>query len=106
MPSLEFKGKSLVYAHHLAVPFRELLIDTKKSLPAPGAKPSLDDNLILHGDNLHALKALLPVYAGIHRCTSRVTTTPNTNGGFSTSSASNRKTPCRWANCSLPCSNK
>ena len=68
MPSLEFKGKSLVYAHHLAVPFRELLIDAKKSLPAVGAKPSLDDNLILHGDNLHALKALLPVYAGKVDC--------------------------------------
>ena len=68
MPSLEFKGKSLVYAHHLAVPFRELLIDAKKSLPAAGAKPSLDDNLIVHGDNLHALKALLPVYAGKVDC--------------------------------------
>ena len=68
MPSLEFKGKSFVYAHHLAVPFRELLIDAKKSLPAAGAKPSLDDNLILHGDNLQALKALLPVYAGKVDC--------------------------------------
>lgn len=64
MPTLEFKGKSFVYAHHLSVPFRELVIDAKKSLPAKGQKPSLDDNLIIHGDNLHALKALLPVYAG------------------------------------------
>jgi adenine-specific DNA-methyltransferase len=68
MPTLEFKGKSFVYAHHLSVPFRELVIDAKKSLPAKGQKPALDDNLIIHGDNLHALKALLPVYAGKVDC--------------------------------------
>lgn len=68
MPTLEFKGKSFVYTHHLSVPFRELVIDPKKSLPAAGAKPSLDDNLIIHGDNLHALKALLPIYAGKVDC--------------------------------------
>ncbi|MEQ1936134.1 MAG: site-specific DNA-methyltransferase, partial [Fimbriimonadaceae bacterium] len=63
MPTLEFKGKPFVYAHHLSVPFRELVIDAGKSLPGPGG-PSLDDNLIIHGDNLEALKALLPRYAG------------------------------------------
>ena len=68
MPTLEFKGKSFVYAHHLSVPFRELVVDAKKSLPAKGQKPSLNDNLIIHGDNLHALKALLPVYAGKVDC--------------------------------------
>lgn len=57
MPTLEFKGKSFIYAHHLSVPFRELVIDAKRSLPPKGQKPSLDDNLIIHGDNLHALKA-------------------------------------------------
>jgi adenine-specific DNA-methyltransferase len=68
MPTLDFKGKSFVYAHHLSVPFRELLIDPKKSLPAKGKEPSLDDNLVIHGDNLEALKALLPVYAGKVDC--------------------------------------
>ena len=68
MPSLEFKGKSFIYTHHLSVPFRELVVDAKKSLPPKGKKPSLDDNLIIHGDNLHALKALLPVYAGKVDC--------------------------------------
>jgi adenine-specific DNA-methyltransferase len=68
MPILDFKGKSFVYAHHLSVPFRELVIDAKKSLPAKGQKPALDDNLIIHGDNLHALKALMPVYAGKVDC--------------------------------------
>lgn len=67
MPSLDFKGKQFVYAHHLSVPFRQLDIDKKKSLPKDGT-PSLDDNLIIHGDNLHALKALLPKYAGKVKC--------------------------------------
>jgi adenine-specific DNA-methyltransferase len=67
MPTLDFKGKQFVYAHHLTVPFRQLNVDAKKSLPNDG-KPSLDDNLIIHGDNLHALKALLPKYAGRVDC--------------------------------------
>ncbi len=67
MPTLEFKGKPFVYAHHLSVPFRELVIDEGKSLPGDHG-PSLDDNLIIHGDNLEALKALLPKYAGKVDC--------------------------------------
>lgn len=63
MPTLDFKGKPFVYSHHLSVPFRGLEIDAKKSMPGPDG-PSLDDNLIIHGDNLHGLKALLPKYAG------------------------------------------
>lgn len=63
MPTLEFKGKPFVYSHHLSVPFRELIVNAKKSYPG-GKKASLDDNLIIHGDNLEALKALLPRYAG------------------------------------------
>lgn len=63
MPTLDFKGKQFVYSHHLSVPFRELKIVADKSLPGDGG-PSLDDNLIIHGDNLDALKALLPKYAG------------------------------------------
>jgi len=67
MPTLDFKGKQFVYAHHLSVPFKQLDIDRAKSLPKDG-KPSLDDNLIIQGDNLHALKALLPQYAGKIKC--------------------------------------
>ncbi len=68
MPSLEFKGKQFVYAHHLSVPFRQLDVVADKSLPKDGAARSMDDNLIIHGDNLHALKALLPQYAGKVKC--------------------------------------
>lgn len=68
MPTLEFKGKQFVYSHHLGVPFRELQVVPEKSLPPEGKSPSLDDNLIIHGDNLEALKALLPTHAGKVDC--------------------------------------
>ena len=68
MPTLNFKGKNYVYAHHLTVPFRQLELDAQSSLPKVGESPSMDDNLIIHGDNLHALKALLPRYAGKIKC--------------------------------------
>ncbi len=64
MPTLEFKGKQIVYAHHLTVPYRPLVPDPAKSLNPADA----DDNLIIHGDNLKALKALLPRYAGRVKC--------------------------------------
>ncbi len=64
MPTLDFKGKPFVYSHHLSVPFRELVVDAGKSVPPAGEAPGLDGNLIIHGDNLEALKALLPRYAG------------------------------------------
>ena len=73
MPVLNFKGKSSVYSYHYGVPFCPLQIDEKKSIPKKlknGKKENLflDDNLIIHGDNLHALKALLPRYAGKVKC--------------------------------------
>ena len=64
MPTLDFKGKQHIYAHHLTVPYRPLSPDADRSLNPAGA----DDNLIIHGDNLHALKALLPRYAGRVKC--------------------------------------
>lgn len=68
MPVLDFKGKQFVYSHHLSVPFRELRVEGGKSLPVKGGKPALNDNLIIHGDNLEALKALLPTHAGKVDC--------------------------------------
>ena len=64
LTELVFKGKEFVYNHHLAVPFRPLLPDAGKSV----GEARLDGNLIIHGDNLHALKALLPMYAGRVDC--------------------------------------
>lgn len=64
MTELNFKGKEFVYNHHLAVPFRPLVPDAAKGI----GPVALDGNLIIHGDNLHALKALLPIYAGKVDC--------------------------------------
>ena len=65
MPRLHFKGKVFVENHHLAVPFHELLPVREKGL---SIKASLHDNLIVHGDNLAALKSLLPTYRGKVKC--------------------------------------
>jgi adenine-specific DNA-methyltransferase len=65
MAGLTFKGKSFVQNHHLLVKYHQLIPRKDKSLTD---KVSLRDNLIIHGDNLKALKALLPMYAGKVKC--------------------------------------
>ena len=63
MPTLDWIGKNAVIRHHKEVPFRLLEPDVK--LSHGGAETG---NLIVQGDNLHALKALLPKYAGKVKC--------------------------------------
>ena len=58
----------MVQNHHLAVPHHALVPCRKKSLLARGGNVSLHDNLIIHGDNLAALKSLLPTYGGKVNC--------------------------------------
>jgi len=65
MAQIQFKGKPFVQNHHLLVKYHELIPKKDKSLTD---KVSLHDNLIIHGDNLKALKALLPLYAGKIKC--------------------------------------
>ncbi len=65
MATLHFKGKTFVQNHHLTVKYHQLIPKKDKSLTD---KVSLNDNLIIHGDNLKALKALLPTYAGKVKC--------------------------------------
>jgi len=65
MPTLNFKGKTFVQNHHLAVKYHQLVPKAELSLTD---KVSLHDNLIIQGDNLKALKALLPTYAGKIKC--------------------------------------
>ena len=65
MAQIQFKGKQLVQNHHLSVEYHELVPKKDKSLTK---KISLHDNLIIHGNNLKALKALLPTYAGKVKC--------------------------------------
>jgi len=65
MPTLQFKGKTFVQNYHHMVKYHELIPQKEKSLTE---RLSLHDNLIIHGDNLVALKALLPTYAGKVKC--------------------------------------
>ncbi|MCI8594129.1 MAG: site-specific DNA-methyltransferase [Oscillospiraceae bacterium] len=61
MPELTWIGKEKVVNHHQAVPFRVL-----EEQYSHGAETS--GNMIIHGDNLEALKALLPRYEGRVKC--------------------------------------
>ena len=64
MPTLNWIGKDKVVNHHLDVPFRTL---EKQYTFAPNGGDN-DGNMIIHGDNLDALKALLPMYEGRVKC--------------------------------------
>ncbi|HEX5242475.1 MAG TPA: site-specific DNA-methyltransferase [Tepidisphaeraceae bacterium] len=68
MPTLNFKGKAVIETYHHTVPHHRLEFDAKLSLLPKGSAPSLDGNLIIEGDNLLALKALLPTHAGKVKC--------------------------------------
>src|ERR1700732_2327206 len=63
MPVLDWIGKKAVVNHHREVPYRLLHCDKSKSAGDPDA-----GNLLVQGDNLEALKALLPYYAGKVKC--------------------------------------
>jgi 16S rRNA G966 N2-methylase RsmD len=63
MPVLDWIGKKAVVNHHREVPYRLLHCDNSKSAGDPDA-----GNLLVQGDNLEALKALLPYYAGKVKC--------------------------------------
>lgn len=64
MPTLQFKGKNIIWNHHLSVPYHTL--DESPELNFQPEKAN--GNLIIEGDNLLALKALLPHYAGKIKC--------------------------------------
>ncbi|SED35302.1 site-specific DNA-methyltransferase (adenine-specific)/adenine-specific DNA-methyltransferase [Burkholderia sp. WP9] len=63
MPALQWIGKEAVTQHHKDIPFR--LIE-----PVPEISAGQEDtgNLVIRGDNLEALKALLPRYSGQVKC--------------------------------------
>ncbi len=68
MPEFDFKGKQHIYAHHLTVPFRTLVPDSLKSMHSKNKEINESENLIIQGDNLDALKSLLPRYTGQIKC--------------------------------------
>lgn len=61
MPTLEWIGKDKVINHHQQVPYRVLE-------PRYTYNADRSDNMIIRGDNLEALKALLPLYEGKIKC--------------------------------------
>lgn len=63
MPTLNWIGKEAVVKHHKDVPYR--LLEPVAELSCGDAASG---NLMVQGDNLHALKALLPRYAGQVKC--------------------------------------
>jgi len=63
MPTLHWIGKEAVVKHHKDVPYRLL-----ERVPELDCGVSDSGNLIVQGDNLHALKALLPRFAGQVKC--------------------------------------
>mgnify|MGYP003606408268 CR=1 FL=1 len=63
MPTLKWIGKEAVENHHQQVPFHLL-----KDVPELACGQPGDGNLIVEGDNLLALKALLPYYEGQVKC--------------------------------------
>lgn len=64
MPTIQFKGKNIIWNHHLSVPYHAL-DDVAKLADKP---EKAKGNLVIEGDNLLALKALLPLYAGQIKC--------------------------------------
>ena len=61
MPTLEWIGKDKVVNHHLEVPYR--VLEEQYTYNA-----ETSENMIIRGDNLEALKALLPRYEGKVKC--------------------------------------
>ena len=65
MPTLHWIGKEKVMNHHRDVPFRVLEHQYAFTAGQEAKKePTKSGNKIIHGDNLEALKALLPEYEG------------------------------------------
>lgn len=63
MPTLNWIGKDAVVEHHKDVPYHLLRCNPDLSVGEAGS-----GNLLVQGDNLLALKALLPYYAGQVKC--------------------------------------
>jgi len=68
MPTLEWIGKDKVVNHHQDVPFRVLEHRYTYNQNGYTKTGNPDGNMIIKGDNLEALKALLPKYEGKIKC--------------------------------------
>ena len=68
MPTLDWIGKDKVINHHMDVPYRVLNRVYSYDLNGRHSEDNGSKNKIIHGDNLEALKSLLPEYAGRIKC--------------------------------------
>jgi len=74
MPTLNWIGKDKVVSHHQDVPYRVLehkygfTADPSTGSGQESEQPTNSGNKIIHGDNLEALKSLLPEYEGKVKC--------------------------------------
>ena len=80
MPTLEWIGKSKVISHHQDVPFR--VLERKYSFDENGqhGEDNGSENMIIRGDNLEALKALLPRYEGASSASTSIRPTTRQRG--------------------------
>lgn len=67
MPTLNWIGKDKVVNHHQDVPYK-ILEKQYTYTNGKEVKDSSSENKIIHGDNLKALKSLLPEYEGKIKC--------------------------------------
>lgn len=68
MPTLEWIGKEKVINHHMDVPYRVLNRVYSYDLNGQHSEDNGSENKIIHGDNMEALKSLLPEYIGRIKC--------------------------------------
>ena len=68
MPTLNWIGKDKVLNHHLEVPFHVLKRQYSFDEAGKHEEDNGSENMIIHGDNLLALKSLLPKYEGKIKC--------------------------------------
>ncbi len=88
MPTLDWIGKAAVIDCHRGVPCRVLVEDKALSAGDPQT-----GNLLVEGDNLEALTALLPAYAGKVKC---ITIDPPYNTGFAGWAYSDKASSAEW----------
>lgn len=90
MPTLDWIGKSAVVNHHNEVPFHLLRCNPELSVGEDSG------NLLVEGDNLLALKALLPYYAGQVKCIYIDPPYNTGNEGWVYNDAVNSPEMCDW----------
>ncbi|MEC5158867.1 site-specific DNA-methyltransferase [Chryseobacterium sp. MP_3.2] len=66
MPTLHWIGKDKVINHHQDVPYR--ILEKQYTYKDGQESDAPSENKIIHGDNLEALKSLLPEYEGKVKC--------------------------------------